>query len=65
MKAHGMVKGRNYGCDQKEVKREGALAGKGVGPSLKEQWEEQNGRAEARSPKAGAPQSRKIAESHV
>lgn len=41
MKAQGMVKGRNYGCDQKPVRRDEALAGKGVGPSLKEQWEAQ------------------------
>lgn len=48
MKAQGMVKGRNYGCDQKPVRRDEVLAGKGVGPSLKEQWEAQNVRAEAR-----------------
>lgn len=41
MKAYGMVKGRDYGCDQKPVRRDGTLAGKGIGPSLKEQWEEQ------------------------
>lgn len=48
MKAHGMVKGRNYGCGQKAVGREGAPAGKGAGPSLKEQWSEQNARAKVR-----------------